>query len=209
MARYTGPSCRFCRREGQKLFLKGERCFTDKCAVERRAYAPGQHGPLRRAKLSEYGTQLREKQKVRRSYGMLEKQFRNLFQEAEKIRGVTAEIFFKNLELRADNVVFRMGFARSRNEARQIVRHNHVVVNGKRMNIPSARIKVGDTVAIADKSQQISTFKLAEEHYNKRPALNWIEVDSAKLTGKVVSEPTRDDIQMPVKERLIVELYSK
>ncbi|MBP9708555.1 MAG: 30S ribosomal protein S4 [Oligoflexales bacterium] len=209
MARYTGPVCRFCRREGQKLFLKGERCHTDKCGVERRAFPPGQHGAARKSKLSEYGTQLREKQKVRRVYGVLERQFRKFFKEAERIRGVTSEIFFRNLELRADNVVFRMGFARSRQEARQIVRHNHILVNGKRMNIPSARIEVGDSVTICPKSQNMALFKLAEEHYKKRPVLNWLNVDAPKFAGKVVAAPTRDDIQLAVKERLIVELYSK
>ncbi len=208
MARYTGPVCRFCRREGAKLFLKGERCLTDKCAFERKGYAPGQHGQ-RRAKLSEYGSQLREKQKVKRVYGLLEKQFRLSFQRSAEERGVTAEIFFRNLETRLDNVVFRMGFARSRSEARQVVRHNHVLVNGARCNIPSALLKVGDELSLAPKSSKQAKFQLASELQSKRAALAWFQVDHSKHSGKIVSNPTRDDIHLPVKERLIVELYSK
>ena len=208
MARYTGPSCRLCRREGGKLFLKGERCLSDKCAFERKGYAPGQHGQ-RRTKLSEYGSQLREKQKVRRAYGLLEKQFYSTFEQAARKRGVTAELFFRDLELRLDNVVFRMGFARSRNESRQVVRHNHILVNGRRCNIPSAKIGVGDEVSLVSSSIKKGQFNLAAEHFAKRPALPWVEVDHTKFAGKVKSLPTRDDIQLPVKERLIVELYSK
>jgi small subunit ribosomal protein S4 len=209
LARYRGPACRLCRREGAKLFLKGERCLSDKCAFERKGYAPGVHGQ-RRSKLSEYGIQLREKQKVRRVYGMLEKQFRNLFQSAAKKRGgVTSETFFRNLEMRLDNVVFRMGFARSRNEARQVVRHNHILVNGKRLNIPSAQLRVGDEINVAPKSTKSAMFGLSSEHFQKRPSLPWIEIDHSKSVGKITAEPTRDDIQLPVKERLIVELYSK
>lgn len=208
MARYIGPVCRFCRREGLKLFLKGERCFTDRCAFERKAYAPGQHGQ-RRSKLSEYGTQLREKQKVRRVYGLLESQFRNTFEKSAAERGVTADIFFRNLELRLDNVVYRMGFSRSRTEGRQVVRHNHILVNGKRCNIPSAKLKVGDEVRLATPSQGKAQFQLAAELQAKRAALPWFQVDHAKATGKVMANPTREDIHMPVKERLIVELYSK
>ena len=208
MARYTGPACRICRREGSKLFLKGERCLTDRCSFERRGFPPGQHGQ-RRTKISEFGMQLREKQKVRRTYGLLEKQFRNLFQASAKQRGVTAEIFFRNLELRLDNVCYRMGYGRSRNEARQVVRHNHILVNGKRCNIPSKRVKVGDEITLAPKSQSSAMFKLAGELYEKRAALSWFEVDHGKHTGKITALPTRDDIQMPVTERLIVELYSK
>lgn len=208
MARYTGPVCRLCRREGSKLFLKGERCLTDRCAFDRKGYAPGQHGQ-RRVKVSEYGSQLREKQKVRRAYGLLEKQFRSIFKLAAKKRGVTAEIFFQRLELRLDNTVFRMGFARSRSEARQVVRHNHILLNGKRCNIPSAVLKVGDEISLAPKSSEKAQFSLSSELYEKRAALAWFEVDHSKKAGKVVSLPTRDDIQMPVRERLIVELYSK
>jgi len=208
MARYRGPVCGFCRREGQKLFLKGERCLTDKCAFERRAYPPGQHGQ-RRSKLSEFGTQLREKQKVKRVYGMLEKQFRNEFDIAASKKGVTADTFFQNLELRLDNALFRMGFAVSRNDARQVVRHNHVLVNGKRLNIPSAKLKVGDVVTLKAKSEPMSRFELAKDHYAKRSTLPWIDVDLEKKTAKVIALPQRDDIQLNVKERLIVELYSK
>jgi len=208
LARYTGPVCRFCRREGTKLFLKGERCMTDKCAFERKGYAPGQHGQ-RRAKVSEYGSQLREKQKVKRVYGLLERQFRLTFERSTLERGVTSEIFFRNLEMRLDNVVFRMGFSRSRNEGRQVVRHNHVLVNGKRCNIPSARLKVGDVVTVAEKSQPKAQFKSSGELFARRLALPWVQVDHGKGTGKVVAQPTRDDIGLPVKERLIVELYSK
>ncbi len=209
MARYIGPVCRLCRREGTKLFLKGERCNTDKCSFERRSYVPGIHGQGRRAKLSEYATQLREKQKVRRTYGMLEKQFRNLFQKSYQQKGVTSEVFFKSLELRLDNVIYRMGFARSRNEARQIVRHNHVLVNGTKVNIPSAKMAVGDEITIKAKSQKLVMFELAKDLYSRRVALPWFNVDHEKFSGKIISEPTRDDIQMAVKDRLIVELYSK
>lgn len=208
MARYSGPVCRHCRREGTKLYLKGERCMTDRCAVERKGYAPGQHGQ-KRGKTSEFGAQLREKQKVKRVYGMLEKQFRNTFKRSAEERGVTSEIFFRNLELRLDNVVYRMGFARSRTEARQLVRHNHIMVNGKRCNIPSATMKVGDEVGVAVASQKMTGLQLSADIYSKRAALTWFNVDHGKHTGKVVSNPTRDDVHLPVKERLIVELYSK
>lgn len=208
MARYTGPVCRHCRREGVKLYLKGERCLTDRCAVERKGYAPGQHGQ-KRGKLSEFGTQLREKQKVKRVYGMLEKQFRNTFKRSAAERGVTSDIFFRNLELRLDNVVYRMGFARSRSEARQFVRHNHILVNGKRCNIPSALMKISDEIAVAPKSQKATGVALAAELYAKRAALPWFNVDHSKHAGKILANPTRDDVHMPVKERLIVELYSK
>jgi small subunit ribosomal protein S4 len=208
LARYSGPVCRFCRREGAKLFLKGDRCLTDKCAFERKGYAPGQHGQ-KRGKVSEYGSQLREKQKVKRVYGMLERQFRMTFARSASERGVTSDIFFRNLELRLDSVVYRMGFARSRNEARQVVRHNHIHVNGKRCNIPSARMSIGDEIALASKDSKAGMFSLASELYAKRATLPWFQVDHAKSSGKVVSNPTRDDIHMPVKERLIVELYSK
>jgi len=183
--------------------------MTDKCAIERRGTPPGQHGANRRNKMSEFGTQLREKQKVKRVYGMLEKQFRLTFKRAVAERGVTADIFFRNLETRLDNVVYRMGFARSRNEARQIVRHNHILVNGKRCNIPSANIAVGTEVSVAPKSQKANMFAMSAEVYGRRAALPWVQVDHAKFSGKVTQNPTRDDIHLPVKERLIVELYSK
>lgn len=208
VAKYTGPVCRFCRREGLKLFLKGERCLSERCAFERRNYAPGQHGQ-HRSKLSDYGLQMREKQKVRRVYGMQEKQFRDFFRLAASKRGVTSEIFFQNLELRLDNVVYRMGFASSRQEARQVVNHRHILVNGKIVNIPSARVKVGDVVSIKEKSASNARFALASEHFSKRASLPWIEVDSSKFTGKVVALPKREDIQLDVKEHMIVELYSK
>lgn len=208
MAKYNGPRCRLCRREGQKLFLKGERCLTDKCSYERREFAPGMHGQ-RRAKLSEFGTQLREKQKVKRVYGMMEGPFRNLFKKADQERGVTSDVFFKKLELRLDNVIYRMGWASSRQDAKQAVRHNHIILNGKRCNIPSAQVKVGDTISLAEKSKNKGRFEQADLLYEKRPKLAWFEVDRAKNIGKIVAEPTRDDIGLAVKERLIVELYSK
>jgi len=208
LGRYTGPVCRHCRREGGKLYLKGERCLTDRCAFERRGFAPGQHGQ-RRSKLSEFGAQLREKQKVKRVYGLLEKQFRLTFDRSAAERGVTAHIFFRNLETRLDNVVYRMGFAASRNEARQVVRHNHILVNGVRCNIPSARMAIGDEVMIEPKSQKGGHFQLAAESFAKRAALPWFTVDHAKSSGKITVMPTREDIHLPVKERLIVELYSK
>jgi small subunit ribosomal protein S4 len=191
-----------------KLHLKGERCLTDKCAFERRGFAPGQHGQ-RRAKVSEFGQQLREKQKVKRVYGLMEKQFRLFFRRAVAERGVTGDIFFRKLETRLDNVVYRMGFARSRNEARQIVRHNHILVNGKRCNIPSAILNVGDEIRLSDKSKSKAQFQLAAESFGKRAALAWFQVDHGKGSGKLIANPTRDDIHLPVKERLIVELYSK
>ena len=208
MSRYRGPVCRFCRREGMKLFLKGERCLTDKCSFDRKNYAPGVHGQ-RRTKLSEFGMQLREKQKVRRVYGVIEKQLRGVFDRASKKRGVTSEAFFQLLELRLDNVVYRMGFASSRSEARQFVRHNHVLVNGKRCNIPSAGMKVGDMIQVAEKSHKIEKLKGNADHFAKRPPLPWVDVDHTRYAGKVIAMPQREDIQLAVKERLIVELYSK
>jgi len=209
VARYTGPVCRLCRREGSKLYLKGERCYSDKCSFERKPATPGVQGMGRRVKKSEYGLQLREKQKVKCSYGLLEKQFHNQFVAADKAKGVTSENFFRGLELRLDNVVYRMGFGRSRNESRQLVRHNHIHVNGKRLNIPSAKVKIGDEVTVKDKSRTMVGFELAAELYGKRVPLPWFDVDHTKLSGKVTANPTRDDIQMAVKDRLIVELYSK
>ena len=210
MARYTGPSCRVCRREGTKLYLKGERCYSEKCAVDRKNYAPGMHGAeTKKNKLSEFGQQLREKQKVRRTYGLMERQFRTTFEKAASKKGVTSENFFSALELRLDNVVYRMGLARSRNEARQVVRHNHVLVNQKRVNIPSLQVKIGDVVELVDKSKSKAMFELSKDLYNKKSQLAWFEIDHTKFTGKVTALPTREDIQMPVKDRLIVELYSK
>jgi len=185
-----------------KLFLKGERCLTEKCAID-------QHGAKKHGKLSEFGLQLREKQKVRRVYGIMERPFRNIFKRAVEERGITSEVFFQHLELRLDNVAFRMGFATSRNEAKQVVRHNHILVNGKRVNIPSVKLRVGDVVSLKEKSQKNAKYMASADHFAKRPPLPWIDVDHTKFTGKVIALPQRDDIQLAVKERMIVELYNK
>jgi small subunit ribosomal protein S4 len=208
VARNLDPKCRQCRREGEKLFLKGERCLTDRCSFERRGYAPGQHGQ-KRTKLSEFGTQLREKQKVKRVYGLMEKPLRITFRRSIRERGVTSDIFFRNLEMRLDNAVFRMGFARSRQEGKQTVRHNHILVNGKRCNIPSALVKVGDVVSVAEASTKNPKFALAADLFARRAALPWFQADHTKFTAKVTANPTREDIHLNVKERLIVELYNK
>ena len=206
MARYTEANCRLCRREGQKLFLKGERCYSPKCAIERRNYAPGQHGQIRN-KMSDYGTQLREKQKTKRFYGMQETQFRNLFDKASRKKGITGENLLILLESRLDNVVFRLGFASSRKEARQLVTHNHFTVNGKKVNIPSYEVKAGDVIKVKEKSTNSPKFKEVKEMSITVPS--WLTVDVEKLEGKVVSLPTRSEIDTPVAEHLIVELYSK
>lgn len=206
MARYTDASCRLCRREGQKLFLKGERCYSTKCALEKRNYAPGQHGQSRK-KISEYGLQLREKQKAKRFYGLLETQFRNLFDKAAKRKGMTGENLLIMLESRLDNVVFRMGFASSRKEARQLVNHGHFTVNGKKVDIPSFEVKAGDVIKVKEKSTSSPKFKEIKEMTISVPS--WITVDVDKLEGKVVALPKREDIDTPVEEHLIVELYSK
>ena len=208
MARYTGPVCRFCRRENQKLFLKGDRCFTEKCAFERRAYPPGQHGQGR-IKFSEYGLQLREKQKVRRMYGLLEKQFRNLFDKADRLRGITGQNFLALLERRFDNIIFRAGFANSRAEGRQLVRHGHFLINGKKINIPSYQISKGDEISIRDKSQNSIQVKAAIEAAKRREIPQWLELSPAEFKVKVRDLPVRDDVTAPIEERLIVELYSK
>jgi small subunit ribosomal protein S4 len=208
MARYSGAVCRFCRRENQKLFLKGDRCFTEKCSFERRAYPPGQHGQGR-IKFSEFGLQLREKQKVRRMYGLLERQFRNLFAKADRLRGITGENFLTMLERRLDNVVFRAGFANSRAEARQLVRHGHFLVNGKRVNIPSLQIQKGDVVLVREKSHNLVQIKSAIEASKRREIPQWIEMSPADFKATVRDVPARDDITAPIEERLIVELYSK
>lgn len=208
MARYTGPVCRLCRREGEKLYLKGDRCYTDKCAIVRRAYAPGQHGQ-NRPKSSGYGMQLREKQKVRRIYGILERQFRNYFELAEKQAGITGENFLKILETRLDNVVYRLGFATSRNEARQLVLHGHVVVNGRRVNIPSYLVSVGSDVSIKENSKNTNRMKEIKELNENYKAPSWLEVNIADLSGKIISEPKREEIDIPVQEHLIVEFYSR
>lgn len=206
MARYTDASCRLCRREGQKLFLKGERCYSTKCALEKRNYAPGQHGQSRK-KVSEYGLQLREKQKAKRFYGLLETQFRNLFDKAAKRKGMTGENLLIMLESRLDNVVFRMGFASSRKEARQLVNHGHFTVNGKKVDIPSFEVKAGDVIKVKEKSTSSPKFKEIKEMTISVPS--WITVDVDKLEGKVVALPKREDIDTPIEEHLIVELYSK
>lgn len=207
MARYTDASCRLCRRESQKLFLKGERCYSPKCAVEKRNYAPGQHGQNNRKKVSEYGLQLREKQKAKRFYGVLETQFRNYFEKAEKKKGITGENLLIMLETRLDNAVFRMGFASSRKEARQLVRHGHFTVNGVKQNIPSFSVKAGDSIKVKEKSASSPKFKEIKDMSISVPA--WITVDVEKLEGKVVAMPRREDIDTPIAEHLIVELYSK
>ena len=206
MARYTGPSCRLCRREGQKLFLKGDRCYGGKCALEKRAYAPGQHGQNRK-KASNYGLQLREKQKAKRFYGLQETQFRNYFDKAARKPGMTGANLLIMLETRLDNTVFRMGFASSRKEARQLVTHGHFTVNGKKVDIPSAAVKAGDVIAVKAKSTSSPKFKEIKEMTISTP--EWVTMDVNKLEGKVLSIPTRDQIDTPVAEHLIVELYSK
>ena len=208
MARYTDAVCRICRREGDKLFLKGDRCYTDKCAIARRSYAPGQHGQGRK-KNSEYGMQLREKQKAKRYYGLLEGQFYHYFELAEKMAGVTGENLLQVLESRLDNVVYRAGFAMSRPEARQLVTHGHFTVNGSKVDIPSYRLKAGDVVAISEKSMSSDKFKMVLEANAARPALNWLSLDKAKGQATVVNLPERSEIDLQVEEHLIVELYSK
>lgn len=208
MARYTGADCRLCRREGTKLFLKGDRCYSDKCAIERRPYAPGMAGK-RRPRDSEYRIQLREKQKAKRMYGLLEKQFRGYYSLANRQLGVTGENLLRLLESRLDNVVYRLGFAKSRDEARQVVRHGHITVNGRRVNIPSYRIRAGDTVAVASKAKDLLVIKTSLISSERVEVPGWLEVDIEKLSGKVLSLPARDQIDAPVREQLIVELYSK
>ena len=208
MARYTDAVCRQCRREGQKLFLKGERCYSDKCAINRRSFAPGQHGKARK-KLSEYGLQLREKQKARRYYGVLEGQFHHYFEMAERKAGITGENLLQILESRLDNVVYRLGFAMSRPEARQLVVHGHFTVNGKKVNIPSYLVSAGDVIAVQQKSKQSEKFKVVAEANATRPVPAWLEVDRENQSGKVVALPSRDQIDLDIQETLIVELYSK
>ena len=208
MARYTDASCRLCRREGQKLFLKGTRCYTDKCAVARRAQAPGQHG-AKKKKLSEYGVQLREKQKAKVFYGVLEGQFRKYFEMASNKKGITGENLLQLLELRLDNVVYRMGLATSRAEARQIVRHGHITVNGGKVNIPSYLVEKNDVIAVAEASQNDEKFKTIMEQTAGRTVPAWMEFSAEQKKATVVELPKREDIDLPVQEHLIVELYSK
>ena len=208
MARYTGSVCRLCRREGIKLYLKGSRCETAKCAIEKRAYPPGQHGQGRK-KFSEYGTQLREKQKVKRVYGVLEKQFRNYFFAADRKKGITGENLLQNLELRMDNVIFRMGLAASRSTARQLVRHGHFTVNGKKMDIPSYSVEQGDTIALNPNKVKKAPVNNAIENIKSKTLPDWLSFDAESKQGIVQALPTREHITMPIEEQLIVELYSR
>ncbi len=208
MAKYVGPKCRQCRREGAKLFLKGDKCFSSKCAMENRPFAPGQHGQ-KRARMSDYAGQLREKQKLRRVYGILEKQFRGYYKEADRIKGSTGENLLQLLESRLDNVVFRMGFGASRSEARQLVRHNGIMVNGRKLNIPSAQISAGDVISIAEKAKNQLRIKGAMDASQSRGIVDWVEVDTNKLEGVYKNVPERSDLPSDIKENLVVELYSK
>ena len=211
MARHTGPVCKLCRRETQKLFLKGQKCYTEKCPIERRAYPPGQHGPAqaRRRKQSDYAVQLREKQKVKRIYGLHEKQFRNLFEAAARVEGITGANLLIALESRLDNVVFRMGFASSRAQARQLVRHRHVEVNGRIVDVPSFQVSPGDEIAIKPRSKDLLPVQASLEARTRPTLLEWLALDEKARVGRVVRRPTREDIPLAVQEQLIVELYSK
>ncbi len=208
MARYTEARCRICRRERMALYLKGDRCYTDKCAMQRRSYPPGQHGQSR-AKISDYGLQLREKQRVKRMYGLMENQFRGYFKQAERQRGVTGTNLLVLLERRLDNVVYRLGFANSRAQARQMVKHNHILVNGSRVNIPSYLVKEGETIQVTEKSRNLPLIRDALEAAARRGCPGWLELMKEETRGRVAMMPTRDDITMPIQEHLIVELYSK
>ena len=209
MARYIGPVCRLCRREGMKLFLKGERCYTEKCAIEKRNFAPGQHGKTRKQKLAGYGVQLREKQKVKRIYGVLEDQFRRYFEQAERTRGITGETLLQLLERRLDNVIYRLGLATSRAQARQLVRHGHFLVNGRKVDVPSYQVKAGDAISVRSSSAQDATIQHAMEEVKGRGIPEWLSFDAGSMSGKINSLPTREQINLPVQEQLIVELYSK
>ncbi len=209
MARYIGPVCRLCRREGIKLFLKGERCYTDKCAFDRRSFAPGQHGQARKGKVSEFGRQLREKQKVKRMYGLVEKQFRGYYEMASKKGGVTGENLLRYLECRLDNVAFRLGFSVSRAEARQLVRHSHLLVNGRKVNIPSYQVRQGDVIELLAASREHVRVSESLDGVDRRGVPAWLEIDRKAGKGKVITLPQRTDITAPIEERLIVELYSK
>ena len=209
MARYTGSSCRLCRRENLKLFLKGDRCYGDKCAFERRPYAPGQHGQRRSGKISDYRLQLREKQKVKRIYGSLEGQFRRYYYLAEKKKGITGTNLLTLLECRMDNIVYRMGFASSRKQARQLVRHNHFLINGRKVNIPSFQVKVGDNIEVKEGSRKVQTILDAMETVVRRGVPNWMDIDKDNLSGTLTALPSREDLTMPIQEQLIIELYSK
>jgi small subunit ribosomal protein S4 len=208
MARYTDANCKLCRREGEKLFLKGSRCLSEKCAIDRRAYAPGQHGQNLRRKVSEYGLQLREKQKVRRVYGILERQFRNYFAKAERKKGITGETLLQLLECRLDNIVYRLGFAPSRKSARQLVRHRHLTVNGRIVDIPSYNVRVGDVVRVKDKSKSLDIVHMALKE-SRGDDIPWLRLNKAGLEGELLELPKREEIPTPAQEQLIVELYSK
>lgn len=209
MARYKESACRLCRREGLKLFLKGDRCYGEKCAFERRGYAPGEHGQLRRKQQSDYGVQLREKQKLKRMYGLLEKQFRGYFEKADRKKGITGTNLLLYLERRLDNMVYRLGFANSRNEARQLVRHNHFIVNGNKVNIPSFLVNIGDTIEITEDSKKNNKIIEAMETVARRGIPQWLELEQENFKGKVKMFPTREELTMPIQEQLVVELYSK
>jgi len=209
LARYTGAVCRLCRREGMKLFLKGAKCFSDKCPIEKRNFAPGQHGKDRKAKIVGYGLQLREKQKAKRIYFTQESQFRNYFEKAARSKGVTGELLLQSLERRLDNVIYRLGFAQSRRQSRQLVRHGHVHVNGHKVNIPSYEVSAGEEISIRESSKKLTVLELAKEFASHGTLPNWLEVDRDAYKARILSLPKREDIQLPVNEQLIVELYSK
>ncbi len=209
LARYIESVCRICRRENLKLFLKGDRCYSDRCAFDRRGYVPGVHGQRRRSKVSDYGIRLREKQKVKRMYGLLEGQFRGLFKKAEQKRGITGTNLLIFLEGRLDNVVYRLGFANSRTQARQLVRHNHFTVNGKKMDIPSYAVKIGDVIQVREKSRKVRIISDAIETVVRRGIPAWLEVEKEDYKGTVKAYPTREEVTVPIQEQLIVELYSK
>jgi len=209
VARYTGPVCRLCRRERMKLFLKGDRCFKEKCAIEKRGYPPGQHGQRRGRRTLGYGLQLREKQKVKRIYGVLERQFRLYFKEADRRRGITGENLLVMLERRLDNIVYSLGFAASRAQARQLVRHGHILLDGKKATIPSLQVKAGQTVAVKEASRKNELIRASVETARGRGVPDWLELDAESFSGRVNSLPTREDIKLPVQEQLIVELYSR
>ena len=209
MARYKDAVCRLCRREGMKLFLKGAKCFTEKCPVEKRNFAPGQHGRDRKAKVVGYGLQLREKQKAKRIYFAQENQFRNYFEKAARTKGVTGEVLLQQLERRLDNVVFRLGFAQARRQSRQLVRHGHIAVNGRKVNVPSFQVSVGDEITVRENSRKLVVLEAAKEFASHQPSPAWLEINRDNFVGRVLALPKREDINLPVNEQLIVELYSK
>ncbi|ADR37054.1 30S ribosomal protein S4 [Oceanithermus profundus] len=209
MGRYIGPVCRLCRREGVKLYLKGDRCYSPKCAIERRPYAPGQHGQRRARRPSDYAVRLREKQKMRRIYGISEKQFRNLFEEASKKKGVTGTVFLRLLESRLDNVVYRLGIASSRKQARQLVRHGHIAVGGRKVTVPSYRVRPGDVIAVTEAGKKIGAIQANAEAAKGRKTGPWLEFDPEKMVGKFLRLPEREDLALPVNEQLVIEYYSR